>query len=184
MQKVEHSSQYSTDKVKRQELKVALMNRETARVGLAVVALAMTAVSIESAHAEQPAIQCGGPNIHGTYQAALSTYHVTTACSSTSVGLVNWGPQGSYDPYTGMAREDVQVGVVNGFAATVTTTGYMGWGTPENGRDPSRMVSLPGSYRISAQVASPHPTAWSPPVPFAVTSPKRAIQKAPKMFGQ
>ena len=62
-------------------------------------------------------------------------------------------------------------------------TGYLGWGTPGNGRDPSRMVSLSGTYRISAQVSLPRPTGWSVPVEFVVTAPNKAIQKAPKMFG-
>lgn len=71
-----------------------------------------------------------------------------------------------------------------GFAEATSPTGYTGWGAPGNGRDPSRMVSLPGSYRISAQVSSPRQTLWSTPIPFAVISPNKAIQKAPKMFGQ
>lgn len=71
-----------------------------------------------------------------------------------------------------------------GFADATSPTGYTGWGAPGNGRDPSRMVSLPGSYRISAQVSSPRQTLWSTPIPFAVISPNKAIQKAPKMFGQ
>ena len=45
------------------------------------------------------------------------------------------------------------------------------------------MVSLSGTYRISAQVSLPRPTGWSVPVEFVVTAPNKAIQKAPKMFG-
>lgn len=62
-------------------------------------------------------------------------------------------------------------------------SGYLGWGTPGNGRDPSRMVSLPGTYRISAQVSLPRPTGWSMPIEFIVTTPNKAIQRAPKAFG-
>jgi hypothetical protein len=69
-------------------------------------------------------------------------------------------------------------------AEATSPNGYTGWGAPGNGRNPAQMVSLPGSYRISAQVSSPRQTLWSTPVPFAVTSPSKAIQKAPKMFGQ
>ncbi len=68
-------------------------------------------------------------------------------------------------------------------AEAASPTGYLGWGTPGNGRDPSRMVSLPGTYRISAQVSLPRPTGWSVPIEFVVTAPNKAIQKAPKMFG-
>jgi hypothetical protein len=45
-------------------------------------------------------------------------------------------------------------------------------------------MALPGAYRISAQVSAPHQTGWSPPIEFVVTAPNKAIQKAPKMFGQ
>lgn len=69
-------------------------------------------------------------------------------------------------------------------AEAPSPTGYTGWGAPGNGRNPAQMVSLPGSYRVSAQVSSPRQTLWSTPVPFAVTSPNKAIQKVPKMFGQ
>jgi hypothetical protein len=62
--------------------------------------------------------------------------------------------------------------------------GYTGWGTSGNGRDPSRMASLPGGYRISAQVFSPRQTGWSQPIEFIVTAPNKAIQRAPKAFGQ
>jgi hypothetical protein len=69
-------------------------------------------------------------------------------------------------------------------AEATSPAGYTGWGTPGNGRDPSRMVSLPGGYRISAQVFSPRQTGWSQPVEFSVTTPNKAIQRAPKAFGQ
>ncbi|MGC3974846.1 MAG: hypothetical protein QM771_10745 [Nitrospira sp.] len=68
-------------------------------------------------------------------------------------------------------------------AEATSPAGYTGWGAPGNGRDPSRMVSLPGTYRMSAQVSSPRPTGWSQPVEFLVTAPNNAVQKAPKMFG-
>jgi len=69
-------------------------------------------------------------------------------------------------------------------AEATSPTGYTGWGAPGNGKDATKMASLPGSYRISAQVSSPHQTAWSVPISFAVTTPNKAIQKAPKAFGQ
>lgn len=68
-------------------------------------------------------------------------------------------------------------------AEATSPTGYLGWGTPGSGRDPSRMVSLPGTYRISAQVTLPRPTGWSVPIEFVVTAPNKAIQRAPKAFG-
>ena len=68
-------------------------------------------------------------------------------------------------------------------AEAASPDGYTGWGAPGNGPDPSRMVSLPGTYRISAQVSSPRPTGWSQPIEFVVTAPTNAVQKAPKMFG-
>jgi hypothetical protein len=69
-------------------------------------------------------------------------------------------------------------------ADATSPAGFTGWGAPGNGRDPSRMVSLPGAYRISAQVFSPRQTGWSQPVEFIVTAPNKAIQRAPKAFGQ
>jgi hypothetical protein len=69
-------------------------------------------------------------------------------------------------------------------AEATSPAGFTGWGAPGNGRDPSRMVSLPGGYRISAQVFSPRQTGWSQPVEFIVTAPNKAIQRAPKAFGQ
>lgn len=61
-------------------------------------------------------------------------------------------------------------------------SGYLGWGAPGNGKG-AAMIALPGTYRVSAQVAYPKPTGWSSPVEFVVTTPNKAIQKAPKMFG-
>jgi hypothetical protein len=46
------------------------------------------------------------------------------------------------------------------------------------------MIAGPGTYRISAQVSAPRQTLWSLPVQFVVTSPSKAIQKAPKAFGK
>jgi hypothetical protein len=61
---------------------------------------------------------------------------------------------------------------------------YTGWGAPGNGKGPA-MVAGPGTYRISAQVALPQPTAWSQPVEFVVSAPpsKTQAQRAPKAFG-
>ena len=311
-----------------------------------VLALAMVSAGVDAVYAEQPAIQCSPPHIQATYKATLSTYHVTTTCSSPSVGFTNWNSNGSYDPHTGIAREDVQVGSVNAYSATATTTlicpsdpwlgppfgtgkvacsngtfnasgqvnearfwldwlrngfsgsalpnstgfnydrpsliaqhdagltaemeaaaalqqhnrhilkkvnpgparvaptvvapladalflenttvpikllapqgvqvtsfmvklerrdsqgnwvvfthlpisiaeatsptGYTGWGAPGNGKGPG-MLAGRGTYRVSAQVASPRQTRWSPPVQFVVVTPNKAIQKGPKLFDQ
>ncbi|BFU96691.1 MAG: exported protein of unknown function [Nitrospira sp.] len=58
-------------------------------------------------------------------------------------------------------------------------TGYTGFGsgTPPGG------ATSPGAWRLSAQMSSPTATGWSDWVEFVVTAPKKAIQKAPKMFG-
>ena len=92
------------------------------RSSVLLVASAITLASIDAVYAEQPTINCGTPHIEATFKATRSGYHVTTSCSSASVGFVNWNSQGAYDPHTGMAKEDVHVSVVNGFSATVTTT--------------------------------------------------------------
>jgi hypothetical protein len=82
----------------------------------------MVMAGIDQAAAEQPAVNCGTPNIQATFKAALAGYHVTTSCSSAAVGFMNWSSQGAYDPHSGMAKEDVHVSLVNGFSATATTT--------------------------------------------------------------
>lgn len=309
-----------------------------------VLASAMVSAGVNAVYAEQPAVQCSPPHIQATFKAALSTYHVTTTCSSPSAGFMNWESNGSYDPHTGLVREDVRVGIVNAYSATATTTlscpsdpwlgppfgagkvacsngtfnasgqvnkarfwldwlangfsgsalpnstgfnydrpslialrdagltaemeaaaalqqhnrqilkkvnpgpavvaptvvapladalflenttvpiklfppqgmqvtrflvklerrdsqgnwvvlthlpisiaeatsppGYTGWGGPGNGKGPA-MIAGRGTYRISAQVASPRQTRWSTPVPFTVTSAQKAIQPGPKMF--
>jgi hypothetical protein len=69
-----------------------------------------------------------------------------------------------------------------GAADASSPSGYLGWGAPGPGRG-AAMIAGPGTYRVSAQVSVPRPTTWSLPVEFVVTSPKKAIQKAPKMFG-
>lgn len=61
-----------------------------------------------------------------------------------------------------------------------STTGYTGFGA---GAPPSG-ITTPGSWRVSAQISSPITTVWGSWVEFVVISPNRAIQKAPKMFGQ
>ncbi len=87
-----------------------------------VLASAVAIAGVDAVYAEQPAVQCSQPRIQATYKAALSNYRVTTNCSSSSVGFMNWDSHGSYDPHTGIAREDVQVSLVNVFSATATTT--------------------------------------------------------------
>jgi len=68
-------------------------------------------------------------------------------------------------------------------AEASSPSGYLGWGASGPGRG-ANMIAGPGTYRVSAQVSAPRPTAWSQPVEFVVTAPSKAIQKAPKMFGQ
>jgi len=70
-----------------------------------------------------------------------------------------------------------------GAAEVSSPSGYLGWGAPGPGRG-AAMIAGPGTYRVSAQVSAPQPTAWSLPVEFVVTAPSKAIQRAPKMFGQ
>jgi hypothetical protein len=67
-------------------------------------------------------------------------------------------------------------------AEATSPSGYVGWGAPGNGKG-AAMIARPGSYRVSAQVAYPQQTGWSSPVEFVVTTPNKAVQKAPKMFG-
>ena len=69
-----------------------------------------------------------------------------------------------------------------GAAEAHSPSGYLGWGAPGPGRG-ANMIAGPGTYRVSAQVSSPRQTGWSQPVEFVVTAPKKAIQRAPKMFG-
>ena len=119
-----------------------------------VLASAMVSAGVNAAYAEQPAIQCGGPTIHATYKAALSTYHVTTNCSSPSVGFMNWESNGSYDPHTGLAREDVQVGIVNAYSATATTTLTCPsdpWLSPAFGA--GKVACSHGTFNVSGQVS-------------------------------
>ena len=67
-------------------------------------------------------------------------------------------------------------------AEATSPSGYVGWGAPGNGKG-AAMIARPGSYRVSAQVAYPQQTGWSSPVEFVVTTPNKAVQKGPKMFG-
>ena len=69
-----------------------------------------------------------------------------------------------------------------GAAEASSLAGFLGWGAPGPGRGQA-MIAGPGTYRVSAQVSAPQQTAWSIPVEFVVTTPNKAIQKAPKMFG-
>ena len=111
--------------------------------------------------------------------------------SNTSVPIKIAPPQGmaAASFMVKLERRDNQGnwGIVTNLPVSVaeatSQAGNIGWGAPGNGRDPSRMVSLPGTYRISAQVAYPRQTGWSPPIEFVVTTPNKASQKAPKMFG-
>ncbi len=70
-----------------------------------------------------------------------------------------------------------------GPAEASSPSGYLGWGTGGSGGRSVAFMALPGTYRVSAQVSSPRETGWSQPVEFVVTTPNKAIQKAPKLFG-
>jgi len=70
-----------------------------------------------------------------------------------------------------------------GAAEASSPSGYLGWGAPGPGRG-AAMIAGPGTYRVSAQVSTPRATVWSQSVQFVVTAHSKAIQKAPKLFGQ
>lgn len=65
-----------------------------------------------------------------------------------------------------------------------SATGYTNFGAGA----PPTFLSSPGAWRLSAQISSPTQTRWSEWVEFVVmppvTTPNKAIQKAPKIFGQ
>lgn len=70
-----------------------------------------------------------------------------------------------------------------GASQAESATGYTGFGAGA----PPTFLSVPGAWRLSAQVSSPTQTRWSEWVEFIVmapvTTPNKAIQRAPKMFG-
>ena len=94
--------------------------------------------------------------------------------TSYMVRLENRTAQGAWIPVTNLPIAAAEAS---------SPSGYLGWGTPGNGRS-LQMIASPGTYRISAQVVSPRTTGWSNWVEFVVTTPNKAIKKAPKMFGQ
>lgn len=69
-----------------------------------------------------------------------------------------------------------------GAAEASSPSGYLGWGAPGNGKG-AAMIAGSGTYRVSAQVATPQQTRWGEPVQFVVTSPNQAIRKGPKAIG-
>ncbi|HMU55755.1 MAG TPA: hypothetical protein PKA61_12165 [Nitrospira sp.] len=87
-------------------------------------------------------------------------------------------------------RKDVQgawMVVTNlpiGAAQASAPSGYLGWGSGGSDGKSQAFMAMPGTYRISAQVSAPQPTGWSQPIEFVVNAPNKAIQRAPKMFGQ
>lgn len=95
------------------------------------------------------------------------------AAAAYVVRLESKNAQGVWTPVTNLPMSATEAS---------SPSGYLGWGAPGNGRG-AAMIAGPGSYRISAQVSSPRPTGWSQSVEFVVTTPNKAIQKAPKMFG-
>lgn len=131
------------------------------RLGVWFATSAITLASVETVSAEQPSIQCGTPRVEATFKAALSTYHVTTSCSTTSAGFVNWDSLGSYDPRTGMAREEVHVSLVQGFSATATTTLTCPsdpWLGPPVGA--GKIACANGSFNTSGQVQDNRARFW------------------------
>jgi hypothetical protein len=80
-------------------------------------------------------------------------------------------PSGNWVPHTTIPVGAVQAESPGGYAG-------FGAGAPPGG------ITSPGSWRISAQISSPTATGWSEWVEFVVAPPNKAIQKAPKMFGQ
>ncbi|MGC3974847.1 MAG: hypothetical protein QM771_10750 [Nitrospira sp.] len=130
------------------------------RSSVLLIASAMVMAGIDAA-AEQPAVNCGTPNVQATFKATLSTYQVTTSCSSAAVGFMNWSSQGAYDPHTGMAKEDVHVSLVNGFSATATTTLTCPsdpWLGPPFG--PGKVACSNGAFKASGQVQGNEAQFW------------------------
>ena len=131
------------------------------RFGVWFAASAITLAGVATVSAEQPSIQCSTPRVEATFKAALSTYHVTTSCSATPVGFVNWDSVGSYDPRTGMAREEVHVSLVQGFSATATTTLTCPsdpWLGPPVGA--GKIACVNGSFNTSGQVQENRARFW------------------------
>ena len=128
------------------------------------VLLAASAVVFAHAgplYAEQPAIQCGSPRVEATFRAALSSYHVTTTCSAVPAGFVNWDSRGSYDPHTGMAREEVHVYLPQGFSANAATTLTClsdPWLGPSLGA--GKVACSNGSFNTSGQVQENRARFW------------------------
>lgn len=131
------------------------------RIGIFVAGPAMALLSIGTVYAEQPTIQCGPPRVEATFKSALSNYHVTTTCSSVPAGFVNWDSRGSYDPHTGMAREEVHVSLPQGFSATATTTLTCPsdpWLGPPVGA--GKIACANGSFSTSGQVQENRARFW------------------------
>lgn len=131
------------------------------RSSVLLIASAMVIAGIDSATAEQPTINCGTPTIQATYKAALAAYQVTTSCSSASVGFVNWSSQGSYDPRTGLAKEDVHVSLINRFSATATTMLTCPsdpWLGPPLGA--GKVACSSGTFKTSGQVQGHEAQFW------------------------
>jgi len=85
-----------------------------------LIASVIALAGADSAMADQ--INCSPPKVQAVYKTARSTYHFMTSCSAAAAGFTNWDSHGSYDPLTGMVKEEVNVSLVNGFSATATTT--------------------------------------------------------------
>ncbi len=119
------------------------------------------------------------PAVHALFLANTSVPIKITpppgvAAASYAVKLENRNSQGIWTLVTNLPISAAQAS---------SPSGYLEWGAPGNGKG-AAMIAGPGTYRISAQVTAPRQTGWSQPVEFTVTIPNKAIQKAPKMFGQ
>ncbi len=135
--------------------------RAHSQLGIWLAASAMTCAGVVTVSAEQPSIQCNPPRVEANFKAALSSYHVTTSCNATPAGFVNWDSRGSYDPGTGLAREEVHVSLVQGFSATATTTLTCSndpWLGPPVGA--GKVACSNGSFNVSGQVQDARAQFW------------------------
>ena len=105
------------------------MRRATIGVGVLVITLAMAVSGVQAVYADEQH-QCFFESIQATFKAETSAYRVVAVCKRyTPMGLfqesasssMRWISQGTYDPRTGIAREDISVISYN-HTGTVTTT--------------------------------------------------------------
>jgi len=96
---------------------------------VSIVGFALAALTAEPVYAEVLRA-CYLESFQATFKSGTSAYHVDAGCRknetvflqpSTTVSM-RWSSQGSYDPRTGVARENISVNAGGGHQATVTTT--------------------------------------------------------------